>query len=133
MGKLLVVDDEEMLRVGVTAILGALGHSVIEAKDGLEAYEIYQKLRGEISLIIMDIAMPRLNGIDATSLIKAIDPSVKIILMSGYSKGLPSEAKADAFIPKPFKAKELHEVVQLVLGDDNLAAWVNVQQQRSYG
>jgi len=133
MGKLLVVDDEEMLRVCVTAILAASGHSVIEAKDGLEAYEIFQKWRGDISLIIMDIAMPRLSGIEATVMIKTLDPSVKIVLMSGYLPGIPKEAQADAFIPKPFRARELHEVVKKVLGDGRPVPWATAQPQECHG
>ena len=98
MGKLLVVDDDEMVRVFVTAILATLGYDIVEAKDGLEALLVYQAMRSEISLIIMDIMMPRMDGIAATKVIKATDPSTKVILMSGHSEHDPAEAKADGLV-----------------------------------
>jgi len=131
-GKLLVVDDDEMVRVFVTAILATLGYDIVEAKDGLEALLVYQAMRSEISLIIMDIMMPRMDGIAATKVIKATDPSTKVILMSGHSEHDPAEAKADGFIPKPFSGKDLLEVVQKVLHEDRPIAWVTEQQQQSF-
>ena len=132
-GKLLVVDDDEMVRVFVTAILATLGYDIVEAKDGLEALLVYQAMRSEISLIIMDIMMPRMDGIAATKVIKATDPSTKVILMSGHSEHDPAEAKADGFIQKPFSGKDLLEVVQKVLHEDRPIAWVTEQQQQSFG
>jgi len=127
MGKLLVVDDDEMMRVCVTAILAALGYDIVEAEDGLEALQVYQTRRAEISLIIMDIMMPRMDGIAATKVIKATDPTAKVILMSGHSEHDPAEAQADAFIPKPFRGKDLLELVQKVLQDERPIPWVTEQ------
>jgi len=129
--KLLVVDDDEMMRVCVTAILTALGYEVVEAEDGLEALRVYQARRSEISLIIMDIMMPRMDGIAAAKLIKAADPSAKVILMSGHSESDAAEAQADAFVPKPFRVKDLLEAVQKVLQDDRPLPWVTPPQQQS--
>jgi len=126
-GKLLVVDDDEMMRNAVTAILAALGYDIVEAKDGLEALLVYQARRSEISLIIMDIMMPRMDGIAVTKVIKATDPYAKVILMSGHSEFDPAEAQADAFIPKPFRGKDLLELVQKVLQDDRPVPWVTAQ------
>jgi len=114
-GKLLVVDDDELMRECVTAMLTALGYEVIQAKDGLEALLVYQAMRDNIALIIMDIVMPRMDGIAATKVIKAADPSAKVILMSGHSECDPSEAKADAFLPKPFSSKTLRDTVEQIL------------------
>ncbi len=122
--KLLVVDDEEMFRVCTTAILATLGYTVIEAKDGLEAYELFQKWHGEIALVITDIEMPRLNGVDAVRKIKGVDPNAKVVLMSGSASEIPEDVSANAFIPKPFKAMHLLTVVKNVLGDDSPAPWV---------
>jgi CheY-like chemotaxis protein len=123
MAKLLVADDEELLRVCVTAILSAAGHEVVEAKDGLEAFEKYQKMRDEIALILMDIQMPRLNGIDATRMIKAVNPNAKVILMSGYADPIPDDIKHDGFIGKPFRASDLHSLVSKFLGGESPAPW----------
>jgi len=118
MGKLLVVDDEEMIRVCVAAILEATGHEVVVARDGLEALELYDKGRGEIALVVMDITMPNLDGIDTARMLKEIDPSVKVILMSGHTEREMKQVCADAFISKPFRAKDLCGVVQRFLERD---------------
>jgi len=122
--KLLVVDDEIMMRLCVTAILTAIGYDVVEAKDGVEALRVYQAMRSEIALIIMDIIMPRMDGIAATNAIKALEPSAKVILMSGTTEQLPTEAQADAFLSKPFRGKDLVEVVQTTLQDLKPVPWV---------
>lgn len=118
MGTLLVVDDDEMMRECLTAILAASGHEIVSARDGVEALLIYKERRDEISLIIMDVMMPRMDGLAATKVIKAADPSAKVILMSGHSEQDPGEVQADAFIPKPFMGKDLLELVQKVLQQD---------------
>ncbi len=120
MRKILVVDDDDLVRLSVTAILAATGYEVVEAKDGLEALQLHKKLGSKIVLVIMDILMPRLDGISAAQMIKEIDPSAKVILMSGYSEQLPSDAKVDAFLPKPFRSKELLRTIQQVLQDVSL-------------
>ena len=122
MAKVLVVDDEEMLRLCVREILNAKGHQVIEAKDGLEAFEIYQKMRIEISLVLMDVRMPRLDGFDATIKIKGIDPDAKVVLMSGHTNPIPEDVNHVDFIVKPFRARELLSVIQKVLGDQSSAS-----------
>jgi two-component system, cell cycle sensor histidine kinase and response regulator CckA len=126
-GKLLVVGDDQMMRNSVTAILAALGYDIVEAKDGLEALLVYRARRAEISLVIMDTMLPRMDGITAAKVIKATDPTVKVILMSGHSELDPAEAQADAFIPKPFRGKDLLDMVQKILQDDRPLPWVNAQ------
>jgi len=63
----------------------------------------------------MDINMPRVDGIEATKLIKNFNTHAKIILISGYSEKLPSNAKPSAFLAKPFTRLELGDIVQLVM------------------
>jgi two-component SAPR family response regulator len=65
-----------------------------------------------------------LNGIDAVRKIKEVDPNVKVVLMSGYTSEIPEDVMVEAYLPKPFKAMHLHQVVKDVLGDDTPAPWV---------
>lgn len=119
MSKLLIVDDDEMMRVCMVAILTSQGYEVVEAADGLEALMVFQTMRSEIPLIIMDVMMPRMDGIAAATAIKESDPSVKIILMSGHSENDPAQSKADAFLPKPFLTRELMAVIDRLLQEDH--------------
>jgi len=115
---LLVVDDEDLIRESVAEILSVLGHDIIHARDGLEALRIFKTKTSDIHLILMDIMMPRMSGIAAAKAIKQDHPSTKIVLMSGYTDEIPSEA--DAFLSKPFRGKDLRDVIQKILGVDDI-------------
>ena len=117
MGKLLVVEDEDLVRQCVTALLTSFGHEVLEAKDGVEALLTYQVLRAEITLVLMDINMPRMDGIAVARVLKCTDPNLKIILISGHTEQIPSGLGVTAFLPKPFLGSELAAVVQRVLSE----------------
>ena len=124
MPKLMVVDDDETIRTCVTACLEAVGFVVIQAEDGLDALDKYRSMADEISLVIMDVIMPNLNGIDATKRIREINPSSKVVLMSGASERALNEATPDAFLPKPFRGKELYQVVHHILPEHEFSQWV---------
>jgi len=110
---LLVVDDDEILRESVAAILSTLGHEIIHARDGLEALLIYKARHDKIHLVLMDIVMPKMDGITAAKAIKDAHPFAKIILMSGNPD--KTSAQADAFLSKPFRSKDLFAIVQQTL------------------
>jgi CheY-like chemotaxis protein len=117
MGKLLVVDDEIIVRDCVSASLLGMGYDVVEAMDGIEALQIVKTLQSEISMILMDIDMPRMDGITAAKLMKGTDPSAKIILMSGRFEQVLTDGIVDAFLPKPLGRKALSAVVQRLIGE----------------
>ena len=111
---LLVVDDDELVRESVSAILASLGHDILQAGDGLEALVLYNAKHDKIHLIIMDIMMPIMDGIVSIKAIKEKHPFAKVILMSGHSEEkIPKEA--DAFLSKPFKSKALCDIVDKIL------------------
>jgi DNA-binding NarL/FixJ family response regulator len=76
-----------------------------------------------ISIVILDIRMPRMDGIEASRRIKEISPSTKIVLISGNDQP-PLGTVADAFLPKPFRINELCEVIKAVHGDGHFAPWM---------
>jgi CheY-like chemotaxis protein len=84
-GTILVVDDEEVVRTVLSKLVRSLGFEVLKASDGVEAVEIFENNAEEIRLVLMDMTMPRMNGIDAFMEMRETDPSVKVIIISGHS------------------------------------------------
>jgi len=128
-GTILLVDDEPLVRKILTAILNAENFEVIEAVDGLDALLKFQTYQYAISLVIMDIVMPRLNGINAANRIRDLDPSAKFIFISGNTLQAPAEAMADAFLTKPIWAKSLLAVVHRLLREKNVAEGISPDER----
>ncbi|HBC87740.1 MAG TPA: hypothetical protein DCZ94_12350 [Lentisphaeria bacterium] len=109
--RILLVDDEEIVRNMVGSMLRSFGHKVMTCNDGLEAVEFYRNSWKDIDLVVLDIMMPRMNGKEAFVSMKSINSEIRVLLASGYSmdgetQGL-LDAGAKAFIQKPFNMKEL--------------------------
>ncbi|MDP2798708.1 MAG: response regulator, partial [Deltaproteobacteria bacterium] len=118
---ILLVDDEEVVRDLGREVLESYGYKVIPASDGIEAISIYEKQKDGIDLIILDMIMPRMGGIETFERLQAIDPAVKIIVSSGYSSDghyqTVLQKGAKGFIQKPYKINELTGMVRQVLDE----------------
>jgi len=116
---ILLVDDEQMMLDIGRDLLQAMGYRVITARDGEEAVEVYRGRSGEIDLVLLDIVMPKMGGGQAYDCIKAINPAVKVLLLSGYSiDGEATQILArgcNGFIQKPFNLEQLSRSVKSVL------------------
>lgn len=117
--RILVVDDAAFMRMMVKDILTKNGYEIVgEAPNGLKAIEVYKECKPD--LVMMDITMPELNGIEAVKEIKAFDPNAKIIMCSAMGQQamvLESiQAGAKDFIVKPFQADRILEAVKKVIG-----------------
>jgi len=104
---ILVVDDELFLREFLTKLLIMHGYKVMIAEDGREAVELYREQQSVIDMVLMDVMMPRVDGIMACKEISEINPDVKIMLMSGYSEKSLSEVDNLKFIQKPLLPRTL--------------------------
>ena len=116
---ILLVDDAAIMRMMLKDILTKNGYDVVgEAENGVKAVEKYKELKP--NLVIMDITMPEMNGIDATKGIKASDPGATIVMCSAMgqqSMVIESiQAGAKDFIVKPFQHDRVLEAVQKVIG-----------------
>lgn len=115
----LIVDDQRMVLEAVSELLRILGYKIFAAGSGQEAVAVYMEKHREIDLIILDMIMPGISGIGTFDMLREFDPSVKILLSSGYS--LNGEATnimrkgCNGFIQKPFKLEGLSKKIRMVL------------------
>ena len=120
-GRILLADDEEMVRRFTSQALGRLGYAVTTCADGAEAVDIFQREGGQFDLAILDLIMPRLGGADAIARIRRINADVPILLISGYSSRQTIESLGDQpnvqFLPKPFSVEQLAQAVAQRLSD----------------
>ncbi len=116
---ILVVDDEEILRELMKEILEDLGYEVLLASDGQEAIELYRKYLAKIDLVIVDMIMPKMGGRETYQELKKINPKVKTLLASGYSRDAAAQEILDLgvndFLHKPFSLEEISKKVRKVL------------------
>lgn len=119
---ILVVDDEEMVRVITQATLLAFGYRVLLASDGAEAVALYSSRHAEISVVLTDMTMPLMDGHTTIEILRTIDPPVRIIAVSGLSNnGAVAEAcgiDEKYFITKPYTAGALLGVLRQVLSGE---------------
>ena len=80
------MDDEEHLRAFGRQALEMMGFTVLTAADGREAVEVYQARADEIDLVLLDLTMPRMDGAEALAALRRLNPDVRVVLASGYSR-----------------------------------------------
>jgi CheY-like chemotaxis protein len=118
-GTVLLIDDEDMVLEIGRALLETMGYRVITAKDGEEALALYEKQGSGIDLVLLDVVMPGLGGGEVFDRLKAMNPDLKCLLLSGYSiDGEASEILqrgCDGFIQKPFKLRDLSKSIREIL------------------
>ncbi len=116
---ILLVDDEPLIIEVGGEILAALGYRVLTAASGQEAIDIYRRSQNRITLIIIDMIMPQMSGGELFDRLKRLNPSVKVLLSSGYSiDGQASEILnrgCDGFIQKPFGISQLSVKIREIL------------------
>ena len=104
---ILLVDDEESIMFFLQKLLIREGYNIIKANNGKEAVEIYKSNPDNIDLILMDITMPIMSGIEACKELSTHDPDVTILMMSAYSKESFEEMDNINFIRKPIYPTDL--------------------------
>ena len=95
-----------------TRILEAEGYCVLTAVDGLEALRVLQEAGAEIRVVISDLQMPRLNGLQLAACLADLDPSPRLMFISGYALDQPSGRPV---LPKPFQPSDLIAAVERLL------------------
>ena len=118
--RILVVDDEELLRSMVEDILTTDNHIIESCSNGKDALEIFERKNTNFDLILLDLDMPELGGLKTFMKMKELDPDVKVVISSGYNmkkefKKLKEEGVL-GFIYKPYKINQLRKQLKVILG-----------------
>jgi len=122
-GVVLLVDDEKNVRISTQLLLEGFGYEVLLARDGVEALEVFRAHHARIDAVLLDLTMPRMDGVEAMRELRRIAASVPIVLTTGYGM-TPAEfsqigpqpgAVPDAVLAKPYSADRLVGVLQKVM------------------
>ena len=107
--RILIVDDDDDVRVAARSTLAVLGCNVIEACSGQEAIDLASRPGTGLDAIVMDYAMPEMTGVDAAERIRAAMPDLPILLVTGYAdpEMLGEAAQRFPFLAKPFRSNQL--------------------------
>ena len=118
-GTILLADDEELVRSLGERILSKTGYRILTACNGREALEIYQQKRDEISLVILDLIMPVMDGKQCLDEILKVNPQAKVLIASGYSPDGATkeilEGRAKGLVNKPYNIKQMVQSVREAL------------------
>ena len=118
-GTILLVDDEDMVLNVARKMLDRLGYQVIVAQNGWQAVEIYQQRYKDVNMVILDMLMPEMSGSDTYDRLKKINPKIKVLLSSDYSrKGQAGKIVAldqQDYIQKPFDLAQLSKKIASIL------------------
>jgi DNA-binding NtrC family response regulator len=118
-GTILLVDDEDGIRVTLRGQLIARGHTVLEASHGREALEVVRMRRGSLDLVLSDIVMPEMNGTELAAVICEEYPGLPVILMSAYSPAglmpVGAHGRKVPLLQKPFASGQVEELIEVAL------------------
>ena len=118
-GTVLVVDDDEIVRKLCVDYVTLLGYEAIPAGDGEEGVRTLQRQDGQIVCVLLDLMMPRMDGVTAFREMKRIAPEVPVILCSGYNEQDATERFVGeglaGFLQKPYRLRELQEMMDRVV------------------
>ncbi|HVN71638.1 MAG TPA: response regulator [Desulfomonilia bacterium] len=122
--QVLIVDDSQELANVIADFLSMYGYQVHTARDGYDALQCMNSQ--QIQIVVSDIHMPRMDGFTLMGEIKTRYPKVPIVLITGFSvneaQKMAFERGANAFVAKPFKLKELKNVIESVSQEDKTTA-----------
>lgn len=113
--RILIVDDEELIRLVASQILTSAGHEVRQAAGGAQALEIVEAEASAIDLVLLDLSMPGIDGVETFRAIRALAPEIRVVIASGHFEeevgARLRQRGAVAFLQKPYGRQQLLEVV----------------------
>ena len=112
---ILVIDDEEMVRHTVGQFLRHGGYAVLEGVDGKDGLEVFERERDNISLVLLDLSMPHMSGVEVLARLRRLSPDVKVALFTGYPVGDVDYEGVQGVIRKPIGGRQIVETVRGIL------------------
>ena len=114
--RILLVDDERLVRETIRLMLAHCGYIVVEANNGAEALGLFRQSR--FDLVMTDYEMPFVKGNELASRIRSISPAQRILMMTGFNHRAGSDNPVDFVVNKPLNLDGLQRVMDQVLNDD---------------
>jgi len=116
-GVVLLVEDEPRVRAQARRLLQRSGYQVIEASDGAEGKRLFAERRGDVDVVVTDVVMPIVSGVDMVATMRAARPGLPVVFVSGYTaeeQGLPLDERT-AFLTKPYTIESLCDAIAAVV------------------
>jgi CheY-like chemotaxis protein len=117
--RVLVVDDEPMLRKITARMLAARGHEVLEASEGVGALRLLETRRPPLDVLVTDVVMPGMSGPKLADAARALLPSLAVVYMTGYDAGALQAETSAIVIQKPFDPEALCRAIENATGHDS--------------
>jgi two-component system cell cycle sensor histidine kinase/response regulator CckA len=114
---ILVVDDEAAILGAISAFLSNRTYNLLTANGGEQAFQQSRQYKDEIHLLLSDVQMPGITGVDLAIQVSLQRPQIKVLLMSGFSGGTPGLREGWHFLAKPFTPSQLRDVIARVLAN----------------
>lgn len=112
---ILVVEDEKLMLHLLQRVLSNSGYQVLTAADGEEAIDIYRRHKGEINMVLLDLGLPKISGVEVFGMMKEADPAVCVVVASGYlereTKSKMHQAGVTHFVDKPYMIDKVLETL----------------------
>jgi two-component system cell cycle sensor histidine kinase/response regulator CckA len=124
---ILVVDDDPEIREVVFQFLKP-HYIVLVAESGSEALQVSRQFKGEIQVLLSDFQMAGMSGIDLAMAITVDRPKLKVLLMSGFSKGLLVLNEGWHFLSKPFMGSQLRSLVETLANPDKISRFTDLER-----
>jgi PAS domain S-box-containing protein len=119
-GTALLVEDDQLLRRAAASTLGRLGFVVLQARDGVEAMDLFRRHRDTIRLVLCDLTMPHIDGWETLAALRRASPGIRVILTSGYDEADvmadDHDEQPNAFLAKPYPIDALRHAIRRALG-----------------
>jgi signal transduction histidine kinase/CheY-like chemotaxis protein len=116
-GLVLLVEDEPRVRAQARRLLQRSGYEVLEASDGAKGARAFSERRGDIDVVVTDVVMPMVGGIEMVATLRAAEPELPVVFVSGYTaeeQDLPLDART-AFLVKPYTIESLCDAIAAVV------------------